>query len=76
MYEVPIKLDTNGNRTFQVHHKGDNHITKTIWKIEYGIYELLQKKSDMKLCKINSISIEMYTYHRAAGGSYFQSSCK
>ncbi|PKK67781.1 hypothetical protein RhiirC2_783101 [Rhizophagus irregularis] len=58
IFKLLVELDTNGNRTFQVHHRGemcvlllkndsDNYITKSIWEIKYRIYELLQKN---KIC--------------------------
>jgi hypothetical protein len=63
------------------HHRGgmhpilsegdiDEHITKSIGKIDKQVEETLKKGSGYVLERILEISIESYTYRRANGGSY------
>ncbi|GBB90324.1 hypothetical protein RclHR1_17230005 [Rhizophagus clarus] len=48
----------------------EEHITKTIRKIDVQIEETLKKRSGYILKRILEISIETYTLRRALGGSY------
>jgi hypothetical protein len=51
-----------------------DHITKSVRDIERKIDNFLQKVSGWHLTKIDIISIEIYTYHHAEGGSYIPTS--
>jgi hypothetical protein len=48
----------------------DNYITKTVEEILIKISEYMKGRSGWKILSIDAISIEVYTYHCAEGGSY------
>ncbi|PKK56532.1 hypothetical protein RhiirC2_721805 [Rhizophagus irregularis] len=48
----------------------DEHITLTVGEIDKKVEDALLKGSGYTLERIEEISIEVYTYRRATGGSY------